>query len=436
MTEVATRTRPNKPARPRTLSCPNCGGSIQVRANGISVSAICASCGSTVDVASPDVKLITQAQARTRTLELPIGTRGTLFGTEWEVIGYQLRRNNERGSWEEYLLFNPYRGFRFLVHDDEGWSLFCMLRHDVQPPPQDEEPVPSDVNTEYVLGEFYWRARAGDAAVVTEYEDGSRMLVCERSGDEIVWSNGVTVPDATVRKAFGLQQPAPDLRRETERARTMRVLRFSLLAIAALFLLHAVPFGRSRSLQVFQKSFTATASDRGRTVVTDPFEVPDAGGNLRIDIHTKLRNDWVELGVSLVREPGDLTFTGRSAIEHYSGYDSDGAWSEGGDDGSVTFRSVPGGTYRLLMDPDAGAFARAPAPRPVDKFGISTMPRPGGLAAGQGSAGQGTAAGADPSITFDVTVRRHVPAPELFWLALIILIPYPAYRLFFRRRSA
>src|SRR5580692_8833296 len=99
-------------ARARTLSCPSCGGSVTIRANGISITAICASCGSTLDVANPDVRLITQARQRTREPPIAIGMRGLLVGTLWEVTGFQCRTDPVQGwSWDEYLLFNPYRGF-------------------------------------------------------------------------------------------------------------------------------------------------------------------------------------------------------------------------------------------------------------------------------------------------------------------------------------
>src|SRR6202034_12367 len=121
----------------RVLACPSCGGSVQIRANGISITAVCASCGSTLDVANPDVRLIAEAKERTREPPLAIGKRATLVGTEWEVVGYQTRSDTAAGwTWDESLLFNPYRGFRFLAQDDADWTLYCMLRQDVPDPEQ------------------------------------------------------------------------------------------------------------------------------------------------------------------------------------------------------------------------------------------------------------------------------------------------------------
>ena len=42
----------------RAVTCPSCGGTVQVRAAGFSVTLVCEYCGSVLDVANPDVALI------------------------------------------------------------------------------------------------------------------------------------------------------------------------------------------------------------------------------------------------------------------------------------------------------------------------------------------------------------------------------------------
>src|ERR1700729_3895588 len=107
---------PPAAAGTRVLTCPSCGGSVKIRASGISITAICGSCGSVLDVSNSDVRLLAEAQSRTREPPVPLGSRGTLVGALWEVVGYQNRSNTVEGwTWDEYLLFNPYLGFRFLA---------------------------------------------------------------------------------------------------------------------------------------------------------------------------------------------------------------------------------------------------------------------------------------------------------------------------------
>src|SRR5918992_3811417 len=111
----------------KALSCQSCGGTIQLRAAGYTVTVACVYCGSLLDVANPDVRLIKEFHEAAAQLEIPLGTRGTLRGVEWEAIGYVRRSEGGQYPWEEYLLFNPYHGYRWLITNGRGWSFGEML---------------------------------------------------------------------------------------------------------------------------------------------------------------------------------------------------------------------------------------------------------------------------------------------------------------------
>jgi hypothetical protein len=400
-------------ARARTVSCPSCGGSVTIRANGISITAICASCGSTLDVANPDVRLIAEAKQRTREPPIPIGTRGVLAGTEWEVAGFQSRTDTENDwSWDEYLLFNPYRGFRFLAQDDENWTLYCMLRQDVPDPEAGfegrryEHQNTGTARTTYVLGEFYWRARVGDEATVAEYADRRWVLSREQNSEEIIWSRGVHLNDSEVQAAFAMAAPivpAAEMEKSAARVARGRTVKWIFVAAAlVLIVLQSITFGTHRSVVVFSRTFHTTAANEGQTLTTDPFDIPGTGGNLLITARSRVNNNWVELPLSLVG-PGDVTYAATPSIEYYSGVDEDGSWSEGAQYAEVTFKSVPGGSYRLLIEPYAGGYRSNPsdpASRPTTS-----------------------------DVAFSVTVTRHVPDMWSFWLAFLVLAAYPLYRL-------
>ena len=401
-------------AHARVLGCPSCGGSVTIRANGISIIAVCGSCGSTLDVSDPDVQMIEQARRRIRQPPIAIGMRGVLVGTMWEVAGYQSRADAANGwTWDEYLLFNPYRGFRFLVQDEDDWVFYCMLRQDVPDPTQGFEGrrytqrSTGIARTTYVLGEFYWRARVGDEASVAEYIDSPWLLSREQNGDEIIWSRGIQLDGETVATAFGLQSDALPVATVKAASRTesaRQVEWVGVIAITLLLLLHMIPFGRFRSDVVYWQTFHTTSANEGRTLTTEAFNIPGDAGNLRITAQAAVYNNWVELGVSLVG-PDDITFNATPSIEYYYGQDSDGSWSEGSQSTSVTFRSVPGGEYRMLVEPYAGAYRV----NPNNPNALKT----------------------NTPVDFTIIVTRHVPSWGNFWIALLLLIPYPLFRYFF-----
>lgn len=364
-----------------------------------------------LDVADRGLRVIAAAQAGTRTPVIAIGTRAELVGAEWEVVGYQERSDPGPGwRWNEYLLFSPYEGFRFLVHDEDDWTLYALLRQDVPDPALGvgdgrayRHLRTGQARTDYVMGEFYWRVRAGDAVEVQEFEAPPFLLSREQAADEVTWSRGVQLPAATVRAAFGLAAaaiPATALDRLARRRAGTRLTWLSFAAaVLALLASSSISFDRFHATTVFHETMTAYPADRGHPIVSDPFEVPASGGNLAIEARTPVRNSWVQLGWSLVDQATQRSFDAVSTVEQYDGVDSDGAWAEGGESAEVVFPRVPGGTYRLLVDVDAMVFQPQPA-----------------------------ADAASPVVEVDVSLVRHVPGSLNFWLAILLLLPYPLFR--------
>jgi hypothetical protein len=304
-----------------------------------------------------------------------------------------------------------------------------MLRQDVPDPSHVEGdrqryqgPDTSEARTDYVLGEFYWRVRVGDVANIEQYQAGSTFLVKEVTGEEIVWSRGFKVPTGEVRAAFKLA-PDPTVARSGSHLRqTIFVLVIGVIACVFLTCLDAVFRINSDGHQVFYQKYDLTAADRGRTVASAPFTLPDRRTNTELILYSPVHNDWVSLNISLVADGGTPAFDAASTIEYYTGFDSDGAWDEGSQQSEVLFRRVPGGTYRLLVEADAGAFGEAlPAPRSqnfADVLNLADITAP---------------LQDKPVAWFSITVKGHVPAPELYWIGLLLIVPYPLYRLFFRR---
>ena len=76
----------------RSLNCPNCGGTVQVRGMGRTISVVCINCLSVLDTRTPSLTVLSQFQAKERYQPLiPLGTRGKLRGDLYEVMGFQVR---------------------------------------------------------------------------------------------------------------------------------------------------------------------------------------------------------------------------------------------------------------------------------------------------------------------------------------------------------
>ena len=115
-----------KPVQVRSLSCPNCGGSVQLRGFAHTLSVVCPQCHSVLDTSTAEVRILQSVQSKERIQPtVPLGTRGEIHGTQYEVIGFQVREVEAGGdtwSWNEYLLFNPCTGFRYLTDYQGHWN--------------------------------------------------------------------------------------------------------------------------------------------------------------------------------------------------------------------------------------------------------------------------------------------------------------------------
>jgi hypothetical protein len=116
----------------KSLHCPGCGGPVELRGFGHTLSVVCPQCHAVLDVSSPMVQILQRAQQAQEQAQpkIPLGTRGQIEGVTWEAIGFQVRQivvDDVPYSWDEYLLFNPYHGFRYLSEYDGHWNFIRVL---------------------------------------------------------------------------------------------------------------------------------------------------------------------------------------------------------------------------------------------------------------------------------------------------------------------
>lgn len=401
------------PGSVKTFACPYCGGTVGIRALGSTVTAACQSCGSLIDVANENCRLIRKAADRIYPSLIPMGARGTLFGTEWEVIGFSLRRDGLISyasfyTWREYLLFNPYQGFRFLVEADNHWN-FVKTLHESVADQQDltsstlfydgryyRTYVHDDALVVYVMGEFYWRVKMGEKTRVADFVCPPYILSFERSQQDIIWSHGIYVDHKVIAEAFKItNMPLPQGVAPNQPAswadKSSSVRLMTAVFVIALVTLQLLFASLATSKPLYYRAMSVTAADKGHAVIADPIDVPDGRGNIEVRAFSPVQNNWVELDISLVKDGSTESDDVILPVEYYTGFDSDGFWSEGGQVNSAVLSSVDAGRYRLLVEPDAGAFT-------------------GGQTAG-----------------FDVRLTRNVPIWSNFWVALVSLLLYPLW---------
>jgi hypothetical protein len=213
----------------RHFNCPKCGAVVPVRFT-TTKSLSCPSCGSLVDLSQGIGKELSYAEQNEPVRPaIPLGSKGALEGLQWQVVGFQHRMGTEPSDpdehfgWEEYLLFNAKRGFTFLVDSTDGWSLVK---------PATGAPVVAgsgqtatylgtryqlkesyEAETNYVVGEFYWRVQRGQKTTNQDFVSGNSLLSMEQSPAEVTWSVGSRIASDAVAKAFKIEDKSALLKR-------------------------------------------------------------------------------------------------------------------------------------------------------------------------------------------------------------------------------
>lgn len=360
----------------RSVTCPGCGGAVTIRSFGKAVNVVCGNCHSVLDAQDPQIKILQTFKDAIREDPLiPLGSRGKIRGVVYEVIGFQHRQIEADGQiygWAEYLLFNPYQGFRYLTEFDGHWNFVAPLR---SLPQTQVLGTQSDqfylgerykhfqtavAKTTFVLGEFPWQVRVGETAEVTDYVSPPRVLSSEVSADkEINWSMGEYITGADVWQAFGLKGQPPEAIGVYENqpspfgSQPRKIWRycFALLALATVLWIYHVATARRH--QVFSEAFVLDRAANETSFVTSPFELDGRDSTVRIDTAANVDNQWIYVNYALVNEETGQAYDFGREISYYRGYEDGESWSEGSERDSVTLPRIPSGRYFLRIEPES-----------------------------------------------------------------------------------
>lgn len=399
--------RPATVPRAEAINCKNCGAAMQVRTFGGAVNVVCDKCGSVLDPKDPKHAVLEVGYGREKALKtlIPLGSRGKWKGQTYEVVGFQRRTIRVEGvdySWFEYLLFNPYHGYRYLTEYNGHWNDVTIVKGLPKIEPGVGKPLVNWQNrvfthfqsahakTTFILGEFPWQVRLNDAAKTNDYIAPPFILSAEETEGEVTWSLGEYTNYKDVEAAFKLQeklsppygifanQPNPYGEHPKQFWNSAAMLFLALVALLVLTFLF------TSNKEVFKETYQYQQQQGVEpSFVTPVFELGGRASNVEVEFNTNLHNNWAYFACALINEETGEAFDFGREVSYYTGYDSDGSWSEGGRTDDVTLPSVPAGKYYLRIEPEMQP-------------------------------------GATP-VTYTVTIKRDVPKLWLFAVALFLI---------------
>ena len=379
----------------KSISCPHCGGSVELRGMAHSLTAVCIQCLSVIDAASPQLRVLQQFQEAQRAQpKIPLGSRCKLEGHVWEALGFQVRAIDMEGvryPWDEYLLFNPYQGFRYLSDYNGHWNFIRPAsglpgKHFEYQGQRYRHFQSSRATTVFAMGEFPWTVRVNDEVEVNDYVAPPYLLSSEKTDGEVTWSQGVYRTGAEIAQGFGLPQPLPAatgvFANQPNPHQVGSIWRTCLWLMVGLFAAMMLFGLLATGEQIYSQHLTYAGPSAGDAVTTPHFEVTGKSSNLDINMKAELQNDWLYVNLALVNASTDEAWVaGRELERESAGVASDG----------VTFGQVPPGRYYLRIEPE------------MDKNSRTLRYH---------------------AVHYDVEVRRNVPHYILFWLAVpLMLLP-------------
>jgi DNA-directed RNA polymerase subunit M/transcription elongation factor TFIIS len=353
------------------LNCPNCGGGLELRAPDKSERVGCPYCGSLLDVKDGQLKLMKSLKKPTIEPVIPLGATGTHLGIEWTCLGFLRRVVTFEGIdyyWEEYLLYHPRHGFRWLVFSDYHWNW-------VEPVPPGSVEASGERYVRYagrwyrlfqvarprvtlVYGECYWKVQVGEEVACYDFVAAPYSLSMERSGDggsgEINWSHGTYVEPATVQAMFQLAEPLPappKIGPNQPFPFTGVYRQFGWLVLAWL-VLGVLWWLISPAKQILEETIVLPpiAQDQAEKTYTVEREVDwQAGRNARISLFApRSSSQWVGVqGVLVydgdVPEPGDRSPRTPPTRQVFS------FWTEAGSQEAVYLSALPAARYKLQL---------------------------------------------------------------------------------------
>jgi hypothetical protein len=89
--------------------------------------------------------------------------------------------------------------------------------------------------------------------------------------------------------------------------------------------------------------------------VTNTFLLGGRTSSVEVATSAGVQNDWIYVNYALINQDTGQAWDFGREVSFYSGYDSDGSWSEGKQDDTVVVPSVPPGKYYLRIEPEADA---------------------------------------------------------------------------------
>lgn len=370
------------PAGPRVkaarMECPQCHGALELRAPDAALRVVCPYCQTLSEVG--DGKLAPLKTLKKHDPPIPLGKRGSLRGTPYQIIGYNQRRIVKTGFvFDEYVMAageGGKLGFHYLL---EAGGHYTLVRPAHLGDIKGKGPTRYYEGELYTLcercttevshlaGEFPWAVELGERVRVEDYARPGWLLSLETSlgeRQELNVSLGEYLEPAEVHSAFGPpavsrsyiapHQPNPHA---AAYARQKPVFWRSFLALLGIMVLALFLSNHRRDRHQLALSTVAGAEPGAEQLfLSEPFELGRKGllsgrAAVEVGLRAEVDNSWLGTDLVLINDDSGESHTLSLELGYYHGVADGESWSEGTKRATALLPAVPAGRYILRVEP-------------------------------------------------------------------------------------
>lgn len=360
------------------MSCVSCHETIAVHGGDRAEMVICPHCRAQQTLTGSVPEVLAQLKDKQRKgprVPFGLGTRCTLRGVEWQLVGHLRYHERDEGVdyWsDEFLLHAKSKGYAWLMVENGHFA----FAEEVRGIPKRAGSLVQKSSFQalgrtfkayergrceiaWVDGELPWVAREGDKIRYLDAISPPYMLSAELSDSESEWFRCEYLSQREVAAAFGLSKhqlpykkgvgAAEPYERGAFRGAALRVMTTTVVVALLLLLLDACASGRTVE--------TLRIDDPGKLsgYVTEPFTIRGEGAIVELDCVSLVDNAWLWVGGAVIDAQDQVLLETSASVSYYHGVSGGESWSEGSQSDSVVFQLEEPGEYRLLLDGEAGS---------------------------------------------------------------------------------
>ncbi len=373
-----------QPERAKTgeaIRCASCGKPYEGKRVTSTEMVVCDACGSALQLDEAEVRVVGKNVGPKPRFSLEIGTPVTFGNTKFEVMGrlyyVEVDEGIEYPSYE-YILYNAEKGYLWLSEEKGHFTVSSPEHIRTVIPDYISAKARVQVGKEsfrfyergeatlrWVDGALPWAACVGEKTSYVHLIKPPEYVDREITGSEMELFRGRYVSRDEMIKALppGIELPLPRGVYSCQPYVPSEWIK-GLGWIGGVFvmlnlLLFIYSFVAEKNTVLMEESLAAEKYSKEH--LTKPFKIERDGEILRLKGSAPLNNSWLALDFAVVDSEDRVLKEFWNEAAYYSGYDSEGHWSEGSPRFSSCFKVEKAGNYRLLVHAQGGSGDFGPA---------------------------------------------------------------------------